>query len=595
MKKFLLAFLGTMAALWVSLFIGVIGLIITIAAVGVSQMGNSKAGKIDKHSYLEVNLGGTIEDRPGTVDPIGLLQGDDSRAQGLDQIIASIDAAAADKRIEGVSLRCSGAVMGTAMRQSLVEALRRFKEQAPGKWVVAYADTYTQGDYYVAASAADSIFINPVGQIDIHGLQATGLYFKSLLDKLGVQMQVVKVGTYKSAVEPFILDGISEPAREQQQLYLNNIWDCVAQGVARGRSVSVDTVNMWADGYIFALDARKYVEMNIADGVKYRHEYEEMLASLSGRDKVQDLRPVSPAEYCAATPDINKHAGGKGAKIGVLYACGDITDAAGEGIVADKMVPLILDMADDDDLDALVMYVNSGGGSAYASEQIWEALQQWKEITGKPLYVSMGDYAASGGYYISCGADRIYAQPTTLTGSIGIFGLIPDAKTLINDKLGVHTSTVSTNAGAAMPTILEPMTPAQRAAMQSYVDRGYELFTSRCAQGRGVTQDSIKSIAEGRVWDGREALRLGLVDELGGLDAAVTGVAQQLGVSSWTLEQYPKRKDKWYDLLIDAGVEMRASWVRGQLGEMASLYDVVQRVKGMSTVQARMDFQKVEL
>ncbi|MDE6371290.1 MAG: signal peptide peptidase SppA [Duncaniella sp.] len=595
MKKFLLAFLGTMAALWVSLFIGVIGLIITIAAVGLSQAGSSKSGKIERHSYLEISLVGTIEDRPGTVDPIGLLQGDDSRAQGLDQIIASIDAAAGDKRIEGVSLQCTGAVMGTAMRQSLVEALQRFKEQAPGKWVVAYADTYTQGDYYVAASVADSLFVNPVGLIDIHGLQSTGLYFKSLLDRLGVQMQVVKVGTYKSAVEPFILDGISEPAREQQQLYLNNIWDCVAQGVARGRNVSVDTVNMWADGYIFALDASRYVEMKIADGVKYRHEYDEMLASLSGRDKVQDLRPVSPAEYCAATPGINKHAGGKGAKIGVLYACGDITDAAGEGIVADKMVPMILDLADDDDLDALVMYVNSGGGSAYASEQIWEALQQWKEITGKPLYVSMGDYAASGGYYISCGADRIYAQPTTLTGSIGIFGLIPDAKTLINDKLGVHTSTVSTHAGASMPTLFEPMTPAQRAAMQSYVDRGYELFTSRCAQGRGISQDSIKSIAEGRVWDGREALRLGLVDELGGLDAAVTGVAQQLGVSSWTVEQYPKRKDKWYDLLIDAGVEMRASWVRAQLGEMASLYDVMQRVKGMSTVQARMDFQKVEL
>ncbi len=223
---------------------------------------------------------------------------------------------------------------------------------------------------------------------------------------------------------------------------------------------------------------------------------------------------MTPSAYCT-DKDINKKGNGKGATIAVLYATGDITDESGDGIVAAKLVPEILDLADEKDIDGLIMYVNSGGGSAFASEQIWEALEQFKSITGKPFYVSMGDYAASGGYYISCGADKIFAQPVTLTGSIGIFGIIPNAHKLISEKLGINNGTVKTNANGNFPTLMEPMTEAQKAAMQTYVERGYELFTSRCAEGRGLPQDSIKMIAEGRVWDGAEALKIGLVDELG--------------------------------------------------------------------------------
>ncbi len=241
------------------------------------------------------------------------------------------------------------------------------------------------------------------------------------------------------------------------------------------------------------------------------------------------------------------------------------------------------------------MYVNSGGGSAFASEQIWEALEQWKSLTGKPFFVSMADYAASGGYYISCGADRIYAQPTTLTGSIGIFGLIPDLKGLISGKFGITTSTVATNPNGAMPSLLQPMSPAQQASMQAYVDRGYELFTARCAQGRGMSQDSLKMIAEGRVWDGSEALKLGLVDEIGGLDAAIQGMAKRLDVTSWTVRNYPERKEKWYDLLVEAGADIKADIVRDELGEMASLYDTLNSIKGMSTLQARMEAMDVNL
>lgn len=593
MKKFLMAFLGTLAGIWFSLFIAFFGLILIVAAAGVSSLGSGKVVQVRDHSYLNLVLVGEISDRPGQLDPMAFLRGDNKVSQGVNEIVGSIDAAATDDRIEGIVVDCRGAAAGLARRQAIVEALKRFKSAAPRKWIYAYGDMYTQGDYYVA-TAADSIFINPIGQIDIHGLSGTGLYFKKLLDRLGVDVQVVKVGTYKSAVEPYILDGISAPAREQQELFLTNMWNSISGEIAMARKVSADTVNSWADGSLYAVPTEDYVKRRIADCTAYRHEFDDMLAAATGVGSVGNLSPVTPAEYCRSN-DVFKKGNGGSADIAVLYACGDITDEMSDGIVAKDIVPLILDLADDKDIDGLVMYVNSGGGSAFASEQIWEALEQWKSLTGKPFFVSMSDYAASGGYYISCGADRIYAQPTTLTGSIGIFGLIPDLKGLVSDKIGITTSTVSTNPNGLMPSILEPMTPAQRSAMQAYVNRGYELFTSRCAKGRGMSIDSLKMIAEGRVWDGREALRLGLVDELGGLDAAIEGMAKQLGVTSWTVHNYPERKEKWYDLLVEAGIEIKSAIARDELGEMATIYDTVNRIKGMSTLQARMEIVEVNL
>lgn len=593
MKKFLLAFLGTLAGIWFSLFIAFFGLILIVAAAGVASLGKGKIVDIDNHSYLEITLIGELTDRPGHIDPIGMLRGEDKRTQGVNEIVGAIGAAAFDSRIDGIVIDCRGSEMGLARRQAIVEALRRFKADAPDKWVYSYADMYTQGDYYIA-SAADSVFINPIGQVFIQGLSSTGLYFKNMLDKIGVDVQVVKVGTYKSAVEPYMLTGMSDAAREQQQLFLSNMWKSVAGEIADARGVSPDVVNNWADSATYSMPVEQYVQRHIVDRQMYRHEFDELVASLTGKKDVRKLSPVTPAEYCLVQ-DVDRKGDGRGATIAVLYACGDITDETGEGIVASKFVPEILELAEKDDIDGLVMYVNSGGGSAFASEQIWEALQQWKTLTGKPFYVSMSDYAASGGYYISCGADRIYAQPTTLTGSIGIFGLIPDLSGLLNDRIGITTSTVSTNHGGSFPGLFEPMTPAQKAAMQGYVDRGYELFTSRCAEGRGISQDSVKMIAEGRVWDGSEALKLGLVDEIGGLQDAVAGMAKELNASTWTVRNYPEAKDKWYDILLEAGMDVKARMVRDELGDMASLYETLARLRGMSPVQARMEIMKVEM
>ncbi|MCM1522219.1 MAG: signal peptide peptidase SppA [Muribaculaceae bacterium] len=589
MKKFFISFLGAMAGIWFSLFIITIGFFIVIIAAAASSGGGSKGTlEVKKGSYLTIDLSGSISDRPGKIDPMRFLQGDTDVPMGLNQIVGAIEDAAEDDRIEGIVYEAGGVNAGTAQIQAIQEALKRFREAAPQKWVYAYGDSYTLGDYYLA-SLADSIFLNPEGMIDIHGIGQMGMYFKNLLDKLGVEVQVVKVGTYKSAVEPFIRTEMSEPAREQAKLYVDNIWGYLAKSVADGRNVTVEDVNRWANSYLMTKAPTEYIKEKIADRLVYRHEFDERIMALTNTKKVDDLPAVSISEYVKGR-DLLKKGSGKGAKIALLYACGDITDEDGDGIVGADMVPEILKLAEEDDIDGLVMYVNSGGGSAYASEQIWEALQQWKKKTGKPFYVSMSDYAASGGYYISCGADRIYAQPTTLTGSIGIFGMIPNIQPMLSDKLGVNTSVVRSCPDGQIPGILEPMSPGLRAAMQGYVERGYDLFTRRCAEGRGMSQDSIKAIAEGRVWDGAEALRIGLVDELGGLDAAIAGMAKKLNVETWTIKEYPSQDVKWYDAILMAGSELKASMVRSELGDMAPVYDNINRVKNMSAIQARMEF-----
>ncbi len=593
MKKFFIAFLGTLAGIWCSLFIAFLGFTIIIAAAAASSLGKKGVKEIKDDSYLELSLSGVINDRPGIKNPMDVIRGVDVELQGLNEIVGAIREAASDKHIKGIVIDCKGSSAGLAQRQAIVEALKEFKGVAPEKWIYAYSDSYTQGDYYIA-SMADSLFLNPSGMVDIHGLSSTNLYFKNLLDKMGVEMQVVKVGTYKSAVEPFILDKMSEPAREQQELFLNNMWKYVAGDIAACRKVTVEEVNAWADSLIFAAPAQHLLDIHVVDKLVYRHEFDERIMALTDVKKVDDLPVVSVKDYCSLK-DIDKKGNGKGAKIGVLYATGDITDESGEGIVAAELVPQILELAEKDELDGLIMYVNSGGGSAFASEQIWEAFEQWKKLTGKPFYVSMADYAASGGYYISCGADKIFAQPTTLTGSIGIFGMIPNAHGLLSDKLGVNTSTVATNPRAIPVSIMDPMTPAQRDAMQSYVNQGYELFTRRCAEGRHMSQDSIKAIAEGRVWDGAEALTRGLVDELGGLDAAIAAMARKLNVETWTICEYPVLEPKWYDMLIQAGVDFKSDLVREELGEMSGLYETLNRVKGLAPVQARMGFFNVTL
>lgn len=575
-----MSFLGTVAGIFVSGFLISIGLFILTVMAIVSSATHSEYSVKDK-SILYLDLSREIVEQPASLDIMAKLTNDGPSADVLYNIIDAIDAAADDDRIKGIFIDANGSSAGTAQRKAIIDALRRFKKS--GKWIYSYGDVYSQGDYYIAASASDSLYINPLASVDIHGLGGRMMFFKNLLDKIGVEMQVVKVGTYKSAVEPFILTGPSAASIEQQQLYLGNLWKDIRASIAKGRKVSADSVNAWANSFSFTFDATQLIRKRIADASAYRHEFIDKLKELTDIDKDDDLRLVTPAQYVTSKP----HKSHK-TTIAVLYASGDITESGKDGIASDRLVPEILELAENDDIDGLILRVNSGGGSAFASEQIWEALGEFKEMTGKPFYVSMSDYAASGGYYISCGADKIYAEPVTITGSIGIFGLIPNIRGLVTDKLGVTTYPISTNPAGAQTDIFAPMTESQRAGMQSYVDRGYELFVKRVAGGRKKTVDQIKAIAEGRVWDGREALRIGLVDKLGGLDTALADMARELGVESWSVERYPKTEDDVLTALLMMSDRMEQSALERKLGDVAEIYRTIESIRQYQGVQARM-------
>lgn len=575
-----MSFLGTVAGIFVSGFLISIGLFILTVMAIVSSATHSEYSVKDK-SILYLDLSREIVEQPASLDIMAKLTNDGPSADVLYNIIDAIDAAADDDRIKGIFIDANGSSAGTAQRKAIIDALRRFKKS--GKWIYSYGDVYSQGDYYIAASASDSLYINPLASVDIHGLGGRMMFFKNLLDKIGVEMQVVKVGTYKSAVEPFILTEPSAASIEQQQLYLGNLWKDIRASIAKGRKVSADSVNAWANSFSFTFDATQIIRKRIADASAYRHEFIDKLKELTDIDKDDDLRLVTPAQYITS----KSHKSHK-TTIAVLYASGDITESGKDGIASDRLVPEILKLAENDDIDGLILRVNSGGGSAFASEQIWEALGEFKEMTGKPFYVSMSDYAASGGYYISCGADKIYAEPVTVTGSIGIFGLIPNIRGLVTDKLGVTTYPISTNPAGAQPDIFAPMTESQRAGMQSYVDRGYELFVKRVAGGRKKTVDQIKAIAEGRVWDGREALRIGLVDKLGGLDTALADMAKELGVESWSVERYPKTEDDVLTALLMMSDRMEQSALERKLGDVAEIYRTIESIRQYQGVQARM-------
>ena len=580
--------LGALTAFWISIMLLFIFGVIFAAGTIVSAIGGiNESVKVDKNSVVYLPLSGLIEERQTAVEFAAFLNNED-RPASLDDMLRAISAAKGDDRIKGIFLDCRGASAGVATRMAVRRALSDFKSS--GKWIVAYADNYTQGDYYVA-SVANNIYLNPVGMVDIRGLGSSVPFFKGLLDKLGVEMQIIKVGTYKSAVEPFILTSMSEPSREQTSVFLNNIWGQLTSDIHASRNISVANLNLMADSLTsFSGNADIFVDNKLVDGLKYRREVEAFLKEKLGQKKDDSLKSVDYYSYLQVA-DV-PHEKSEKNKIAVYYAFGDIVDTGTQGISAQQMVPDIINLAEDDDIKAMVLRVNSGGGSAFASEQIWEALGYFKS-KGKKLYVSMGDYAASGGYYISCGADKIYAEPVTLTGSIGIFGLIPNIKGFLNDKLGLNMVSIATNPNANI-SITEPFTPVQRAAMQSMVNRGYETFVGRCAEGRGVSVDSIKAIAEGRVWDGTTALEIGLVDKLGSLTDCISDLAADQGYDKYTIVEYPDPKGEWWEELLMASSNVKQSLIKSELGEALPYYEAIQQVKKMSPVQCRMEYIVVE-
>lgn len=580
LKKFFISMLGTMAGIWVSLLLLIFAGIMFAGAMLSSSSETTVS--IQKNSILHFKLNGEVADRYQPASFISLIQMEESNTPTLEEMLTSLRLAASDKNIKGLYLEFNGSAMGTASREELLEGIAEFKKS--GKWVYAYSDNYSQGEYLLATTA-DTIALNPVGSIDIHGVGGMVPFYTGLLDKLGVKMQIIKVGTYKSAVEPYILDKISEPARQQMQQYCDTIWNFVSQTIAANRNMPESTVRDIASQMIFTHPAGYFVPA-LADTLIYGREVSPILAVNSGLDADKDPRFITPQDYLAEKEALAS-LDARQTHIAVLYALGEISDSGDEGIVGPKMVAEITDLADDDNVAGMVLRVNSPGGSAFASEQIWSALEYFKS-KGKPLFVSMADYAASGGYYISCGADSIFADRTTITGSIGVFGMIPDLSGLVTDKLGVTFSTVETNPNCIPLSGIKAMTPEQLGAMQKSVENIYDLFTSRVAQGRKMPQDDVKKIAEGRVWIGSDALQLGLVDRLGSLQTALEAIADKTGLSASDYRSYPSFEEKLWEQLLRSNLSLKALKAAEYDLEALRYIDIVRKLRDASPVQARM-------
>jgi len=525
--------------LW-SIIIALVAYLVLCVVMGTMMEDMlSPTAHLDENTVYQLKMEGTVVEQGQEENPFDAFMsempfgGGNAQTVGLDNLKSNIQLAREDERIKGIVLRGGEMNMSPATAKALRDALLEYKQS--GKFLIAYAESYDQLNYYVA-SVADRIYLNATGVVVWNGLTAQKLYFKRLLEKVGVEMQIVKVGTFKSAVEPFTNTAMSDADREQSLRYINGIWEEMRQAVSVSRGLSEDSLDVMANRCMMLQPEEELVRSGLVDTLVYQEDINGILESLTGTDDYKTISTSSLAKVKRTKHEADS-------KIAVVYAEGEITDDGTEGIVGKKMVKLLSEIGEEDDVKAVVLRVNSPGGSASASEHIWHAITVLQQ-KGLPVVVSMGDYAASGGYYISCAADYIYAEPTTLTGSIGIFGMIPSFAG-IRDKVGLDIDGVSTHDHAAIHVNMtyRGMNDQERALMQNMVNRGYDLFTRRCADGRHLTQDSIKSIAEGRVWLGKDALNLGLVDAMGNMENAITKAADLANLTDYEITYYPEKKD----------------------------------------------------
>ena len=588
MKDFLKFTLATVTGIILSsIVLFIIGMVTLFGIMAASDTETI----VKKNSVMILDLNGTLVERTQE-DPLGILSqlfNDDSNTYGLDDILSSIKKAKENEDIKGIYLQANSLGTSYASLQEIRNALLDFKES--GKFVIAYADSYTQGLYYLS-SAADKVLLNPKGMIEWRGIASTPLFYKDLLQKIGVEMQIFKVGTYKSAVEPFIATEMSPANREQVTTFISSIWSQVTEGVSASRNIPVDSLKAYADRMLMFYPAEESVRCGLADTLVYRNDVRDYLKRLVDIDEDDNLSLLGLGDMINVRKNVPKDKSGN--IIAVYYASGEITDYPGsatseEGIVGSKVIRDLRKLKDNDDVKAVVLRVNSPGGSAFASEQIWYAVKELK--TKKPVIVSMGDYAASGGYYISCGADTIVAEPTTLTGSIGIFGMVPNVKEL-TDKIGLSYDVVKTNKYADFGNIMRPFSEGEKALLQMMVAEGYDTFITRCAEGRHTTKEAIEKIAEGRVWTGEAAKELGLVDELGGIDKALDIAVAKARVGVYTIVSYPEKKDVLSSLLDTKPTNyVESQLLKSKLGEYYRQFGLLTNLKEQSMIQARVPFE----
>ncbi|MDN3549008.1 signal peptide peptidase SppA [Mucilaginibacter aquaedulcis] len=591
MKQFFKFVLASVVGIIISAIIIVI-IIAGIIGGLISSAGSEKTVDVEPNSVLRMTFTTPITERTPNnplagIDFLGLNK---DKSTGLNDILANIRKAKTDGNIKGIFLDESYMTSGQATTEEIRNALIDFKKS--GKFVIAYGEIYTQGFYYLA-SVADKVYINPKGMFEFHGFSSQITFLKGALDKLGIEAQIIKVGTYKSAVEPLILTKMSDANRLQVTSYLGSLYDHFLTGISKSRGINKDTLYNYADQMRvqFPEDALK---LKLVDGLKYKDEILDELKKRTNTELKSDLHSVELGEYTNSTPDKDDDNSSSKNRIAIVYASGEISGGEGDdnNIGSERISKALRKVRLDDKVKAVVLRVNSPGGSSLASDVIWREVMLTKKV--KPIIVSMGDVAASGGYYISCAADSIIAEPNTITGSIGIFAILPNLQKLFNDKLGVSFDGVKTGKYADLGDVSRPLTPEERFILQNSVNHGYDDFTKAVAQGRNKTQKYIDSIGQGRVWTGTQALKIGLVDRLGNINDAIASAAKKANVKNYKLVSYPEQKSFLNQLSGDVTVEARTRMLKSELGDN---YRVYEQLKGitqmMRTPQTRLPYDIV--
>lgn len=587
MKDFIKSVLATMVGIF-GFFI-VMGVLTMMSIIGMVA-SSSAAQNVEENSVFVLNLSGAISDQ-GTDNPLSLFTGDDSQSTGLNNILSAIKKAKTNDDIKGIYIEAGALMTNYATLQEIRNALADFRKS--GKWIVAYGDFYTQGAYYVA-SVANKVYINPKGIVDWHGIGAQTMFYKDFMAKFGVKCEVVKVGTFKSATETFTEEKMSDANRLQTQTFINGTWQNICTAVSKSRGISIDSLNSYADSYLALQSTEMLVKAKMVDGMMYSDKVKDAVKKMMKLEKDDDIAQLTLSDMLNV-----KDEKVEGDKIAIYYASGDIVQdpkaatmfGNNDYIASRKVCKDLEELMNDDDVKAVVVRINSGGGDAYASEQMWHQMSELRKV--KPVVVSMGDYAASGAYYMSAPASWIVAQPNTLTGSIGIFAVIPDFSGLVTTKLGVRFDEVKTNRNSTFGnTMARPFNAEETTMLQASVNRGYSLFRQRVADGRHLTIESVEKIAQGRVWLATDALNIKLVDQLGGIDDAVKKAAELAKLKEYYTSDYPATAS-WIDNLLNSmsssGTYLDAQ-LRQTLGELYQPFTVLRSIDKREAIQARIPY-----
>lgn len=587
MKDFIKNVLATMVGMF-GFFI-VMGVIGMMSIIGMIASGNA-AQNVEKNSVFVLNLSGTISEQ-GSENPLSMFTGDNSLNSGLNDILSSIKKAKANDEIKGIYIEAGALATNYATLQEIRNALADFRKS--GKWIVAYGDFYTQGAYYVA-SVANKVYINPKGIVDWHGIGAQTMFYKDFMAKFGVKWEVVKVGTFKSATETFTEEKMSDANRLQTQTFIDGTWRNVCVAVSKSRGISVDSLNSYADSYLALQATETLMKAKMVDGMMYGDQVKDAVKKMMKLDKDDDIAQLTLNDMLNV-----KDGKVEGSEIAVYYAEGDIVQdpkaatmfGNNNYIASRKVCKDLEDLMNDDDVKAVVVRINSGGGDAYASEQMWHQMSELRKV--KPVVVSMGDYAASGAYYMSAPASWIVAQPNTLTGSIGIFAVIPDLSGLVTTKLGVRFDEVKTNRNSTFGNLMaRPFNAEEKAMLQASVNRGYSLFRQRVADGRRLPVESVEKIAQGRVWLATDALNIKLVDQLGGIDDAVKKAAQLAKLKDYYTSDYPAAAS-WMDAMLNSmsssGTYLDEQ-LRQTLGDFYQPFTMLRSIDKREAIQARIPY-----